>query len=201
MLYLVRKFLLFSGFVLGNFSILLIALLFLMVYTSKNSNAAASAPLEEINYFQESYASYNTLPSSLPNLKAEVVAGDARPIIIDNFFQRYSSPMVGLGKDIVRAADTYKIPYGYLPAIGQCEGGAGKVIPLDSHNTWGWGIYGDTITRFASWQEAIMTVSKGLKENYFDLGLDTPEKIMAKYTPPSQGSWAFCVRKFMDELK
>lgn len=176
-------------------------MLLLTVYTSKNSNAVTSTPLEETNYFQESYVGYNALPASMPNLKAEVVSGDARPIIIDNFFRRYGSPMVGLGKDIVLAADNYKIPYGYLPAIGQCEGGAGKVIPIDSYNTWGWGIYGNSVKRFSSWQEAINTVSKGLKENYFDLGLDTPEKIMPKYTPPSQGSWAFCVRKFMDELK
>ena len=108
--------------------------------------------------------------------------------------------MYGLARDIILSADRYQIPYGYLPAIAACEGALGRKIPQNSYNTWGWGIYGGKITSFPSWQYAIDAVSKGLKAEYFAKGLDTPEKIMAKYTPPSQGSWAICVNKYLEEL-
>ncbi len=195
-----KKLVLFFSFVLGNFSILLIAILALTIYTTKDSTAAASLPLENLNIVQESYQDYRATPDiSVPS--AMIVAKDARAALADNFFKRYGSPMAGLGQDIVTAADKYKIPFGYLPAIAQCEGNSGKIIPNNSYNTWGWGIYGSQMTKFDSWQEAIDTVSKGLREQYFDYGLDTPEKIMPKYTPPSQGSWANCVSTYLAELK
>ena len=48
------------------------------------------------------------------------------------------------------------------------------------------------------------TVAKTLKTKYIDIGLDTPEKIMAKYTPPSLkigGPWAKGVNQFMTDLE
>lgn len=196
-----KKLLLFVGFVLGNFSILLIAILALTIYTTKDSTAAASQPVENLNIVQESYNTYTATPDIAAAPSAMIVAKDARAALVDNFFKKYSAPMSGLGQDIVLAADKYKIPYGYLPAIAQCEGNLGKSIPNNSFNSWGWGIYGTTMTKFASWQDAIETVSKGLRQQYFDFGLDTPEKIMPKYTPPSQGSWANCVNTFLAELR
>ena len=191
----------FFGFVLGNFSILLVAILALTVYTTKDSAAAANTPLENILSISQSSDSYNASPKILGVSSAMIVAKDGRADILDNYFKKYNSPMAGLGSAIVESADRHKIPFGYLAAIGQCEGNLGKTIPHNSYKTWGWGIYGTTMTKFSSWEEAIETVSKGLRKNYFDLGLDTPEKIMPKYTPPSQGSWAICVGTFLSELK
>lgn len=197
-----KKVLLFFSFVLGNFSILLVAILALTVYTTRNSSAAGSGlPLENLTFAQESYPGYTATPQTLGVSSGMIVAKDGRTNLVDNFFKRYSSPMTGLGKDIVEAADKHKIPFGYLPAIAQCEGNLGKIIPNNSYNSWGWGIYGQTMTKFSSWQEAVETISKGLREQYFDFGMDTPEKIMTKYTPSSQGSWANCVNHFLEELK
>lgn len=196
-----KKVLLFFSFVLGNFSILLVAILALTIYTTRNSAAATNTPLENLTMIQESYNAYTATPEILGVSSAMIVAKDGRISLVDNFFKKYASPMFGLGKDIVEAADRNKIPFGYLPAIAQCEGNLGKTIPNNSFNTWGWGIYGNTMTKFNSWQDAIETVSKGLRTQYFDLGLNTPEKIMPKYTPPSQGSWANCVNTFLEELK
>ncbi len=196
----VKKLLLLSFFVLGNFSILLIAFLFLTIYTTKSSVAESSQPLEVVSEALPSSVSFVVQPHN-PVQEATLVFRDIRVELLDNFFKRYNSPMFGLGKDIVIAADKYQIPFGYLPAIGACEGGLGAKIPYNSFNTWGWGIYGGKVTAFGSWQEAIETVTKGLKSNYFAKGLDTPEKIMPVYTPPSQGSWAFCVNKYLAELQ
>jgi hypothetical protein len=54
---------------------------------------------------------------------------------------------------------------------------------------------------FNSYSDAIETVSKGLKNNYIDEGLVTPDEIMTKYTPSSNGSWAHGVNEFMSEMK
>ncbi|MCL4390402.1 MAG: hypothetical protein M1484_03105 [Patescibacteria group bacterium] len=196
-----KRLVIFSGFVLGNFAILVISLVVLTIYTSKQSSAQNSVVPQDIKTTQQSYAAFNSPAPTDPGATAYLVSGDARPKLIDAFFARYNSPMTGLGQDIVTAADKYQIPYGYLPAIAQCEGNVGKSMPANSFNPYGYGIYGGQITRFSSWQEGINAVSQTLRTDYFDLGLDTPEKIMPKYTPPSQGSWAFCVDKFLNELK
>ncbi len=195
-----KKLLLFSGFILGNFSILVLALLFLSVYTTRGSQAAAATEIKLLETTEVPAETFDFVPESV-KATATIVARDARAELIDNYFRQYNSPMIGLGRDIVLSADRYQIPYGYLPAIAACEGSLGTAIPHESFNTWGWGIYGDKVTSFPSWQYAIDAVSKGLKEEYFDKGLDTPEKIMPKYTPPSKGSWAICVQRYLDELK
>lgn len=187
------------SFVLGNFTILSLCLLILTVKTTRQSTAREEAPLE--------IASQEALPK-LPPLnvlgaaaEAKVVTGDAAAELVEAFLIKYASPMAGLGEKIVAAARKYQIPFGLLPAIGQCEGNLGKSIPTESFNTWGYGIYGGQIVRFSNWQEAIDTVSKGIRTNYFDYGLTTPEKMMTKYAPPSNGSWAYCVNKFLRELQ
>ena len=192
-----KKVLLFFGFVLGNFSILLVAILALTVYTTKDSAAAANTPLENILSVSQSSDSYNASPKILGVSSAMIVAKDGRADILDNYFKKYNSPMAGLGSAIVESADRHKIPFGYLAAIGQCEGNLGKTIPHNSYNTWGWGIYGNKVTRFDSYDEAIDTISRGIKKYYIDKGLTTPEDIMRKYTPPSDGSWAYGVNTFL----
>ena len=76
-----------------------------------------------------------------------------------------------------------------------------RLIPEDSHNCWGWGIYGTTVTRFDSYDEAIETVAKGIKKNYIDKGLVTASAIMKVYTPQSKGSWAYGVNTFLKALE
>lgn len=109
--------------------------------------------------------------------------------------------MIGLGEFIVDTADKYSVPFNLLPAIAMCEGNLGKVMPPNSFNTYGWGIYGDKKTGFDSWQTGIEKVTAGLKKDYLDKGLTTPDMIMKKYTPPSDGSWASCVNQYMGELR
>ncbi len=194
-----KKLLLFVCFVLGNFAVLISSFLILTVKTSKQSSAEQSAPLVTLESDKLYLANGAFIPSG-SNLQEEVIPGDAGVQLIETFLQKYHSPMAGLGTDIVNAARKYQIPIDILPAIGQCEGNLGKSIPANSHNTWGFGVYGNQITRFSSWQEAIDTVSKAIRRDYFDFGLTTPEKMMAKYTPPSDGSWANCVNKFILDI-
>lgn len=181
--------------------ILVFCFLILTIKTSKQSVAEPLNTLEVISLASEPSQLFIPIAEKLPEFSSpKIIAGDAAEKLVENFFIKYNSPMTGTGKDIVSAARKYQIPFGLLPAIGQCEGNLGKVIPKDSYNTWGFGIYGDTTTKFSSWQEAIETISKAMRRDYFDFGLTIPEKIMTKYTPSSNGSWAFCVNKFLNQL-
>lgn len=132
---------------------------------------------------------------------AQIISSDARSEIINSFMLRYKSPMSGVGDAVVETADKYNIPFWLVPAIAQCESNLGKRIPHGSNNAWGYGVYGDKVLKFASWEEGIEKVSQGLSKNYLGAGLETPEEIMKKYTPSSNGSWARCVNEFLKELK
>lgn len=155
---------------------------------------AAAAPQEEIG--------------TSPTASGEAVLGaedeekkDPRIAYLKSFMRKYESDLYDHAEFIVTTADKYGIDYRLVPAIAMQESGLCKVIPNGSHNCWGWGIYGNKVTRFASYPEAIETVSKGLKENYVDKGLTTPDLIMQKYTPSSNGSWARGVTFFLDRIE
>ncbi len=196
-----KKLLLFASFVLGNFAVLSLSLLILTVKTSKQSSAGEAIPIEVASPTDKPYPQLEPINVLGVETSATIVAGDAAEQIVEIYLRKYNSPMIGLGKVIVDAARKYQIPFAFLPAIGQCEGNLGKSIPANSYNTWGYGIYGGQITRFANWQDAIDKVSKGIRTDYFDFGLTTPETMMAKYAPPSDGSWANCVNRFLAELQ
>lgn len=115
---------------------------------------------------------------------------DRRVAVLKAFFRKYESPLYDHAGYIVKVSDAYGVDYRLLPAIAMQESTACKFIPPGSHNCWGWGIYGTRVTRFASYPEAIETIARGIRTGYIDRGLTTPEQIMAKYTPSSNGSWA-----------
>lgn len=122
--------------------------------------------------------------------KAEVKLVDGRVANLKNFFRKYNSPLYDFAEDIVRVADKYGFDYRLLPAIAMQESTLCKYIPENSFNCWGYGIYGNQVLKFSSYKEAIEVVAQGLKKNYIDKGLTTPESVMKKYTPSSPGTWA-----------
>ena len=84
------------------------------------------------------------------------------------------------------------------------ESNGGKKVINNSHNPFGYGIYGGLVIKFASWDESIERVGRALREDYLNQGLKNPHQIMAKYTPPSlakNGAWAKGVTTFMEELR
>lgn len=134
-------------------------------------------------------------------IKADVKLIDGRAAKLRRYLRSINSPLFDHADLLVEEADKYGYDYRLLVAIGLQESTACKFIPENSYNCWGWGIYGDTVTRFSSYDEAIKTVSAGIKKNYLDKGLITTEQIMKKYTPSSDGSWASAVRFFFHRLE
>jgi hypothetical protein len=140
----------------------------------------------------------------IPEILTKIYTSDSRPLIIQKYLHDYDSPLEPYANTIVEISDKYQLDYRLLVAIAQQESNLCKKIPPESHNCWGFGIYGDLITRFDNYPQALNTVAKTLKNEYIDKGLDTPEKIMAKYTPPSLekgGPWAKGVNIFLSELE
>lgn len=144
---------------------------------------------------------FAALPTNENVLQDIVNFKDARIEIVKQFFDKYKSPLTPFAENIVKDADTYGLDYRLLPAIAMQESNLCKKIILDSYNCWGFGIYGKKVTRFESYPEAIDTVTRTLVKNYVQGGLTTPEEIMKKYTPSNNGSWAYSVSYFMDQLQ
>lgn len=144
---------------------------------------------------------YASLPSSLPSISGEVLGTDARADVIREYLYLYDSPLEPYANLIVESADKYGLDFRLTTAIAQKESNLCKKIPDDTHNCWGWGIHSKGTLGFSSYEEAIETVSKGLKEEYIDKGYTTIEEIMAKYTPLSKGTWAYAVNKFIEQMR
>lgn len=143
---------------------------------------------------------YASLPSSAGKIEQKPTPADARPIIVKNYLDRYGSVLSAHSELIVTEADKNQIDWRLIPAIAQQESNVCKRIPPDSFNCWGWGIHAKGTLGFTSYEEGIKTVSRGLGKEYIAKGYITPEKIMSKYTPSSDGSWARGVTQFMGEM-
>ncbi len=147
---------------------------------------------------------YAAVPTSGITESENIDYSDARAKIIEGFFKGHNSPLADLSEKFVEVADRNQLDYRVLPAIAMQESNGGKRMIKDSYNPFGYGIYGDLVVRFSSFEEAIERVGKALREDYLNKGLQTPNQIMAKYTPPSLekgGSWAIGVSSFMEDLR
>ncbi len=140
-------------------------------------------------------------PTVLGSVSTEVELSDGRVANLKSFFRKYNSPLYDHADLIVQVSDLYHFDYRLLPAIAMQESNLCRVIPDDSHNCWGWGIYGTTVTKFDSYEEAIQVVAVGIKKEYLDKGFVTASSIMEKYTPSSNGSWAHGVNTFLKALE
>jgi hypothetical protein len=151
--------------------------------------------------FNSGVSIYASLPSRLPELGSTVDGVDARSKVLKKYLRYYHSPLENYAEKLVEEADKNGLDYHLLTAIAQQESNLCKLIPPGSHNCWGWGIHSKGSLSFSSYDKAIETVSKGIKTDYVDEGFKSIEDIMSKYTPMSNGSWAFGVSKFMFDIE
>lgn len=144
---------------------------------------------------------YAALPEQTGEVKGAFAAGDARPVHVEKYLERYHSPLLPYTDLIIELSEEYEVDFRLPLAIAQCESNVCKKIPDGSYNCWG---FENGATRFESYEHALERVFKTLKEGYIDQGLTTPEEIMPKYAPPSVekgGPWARCVSKYIREME
>lgn len=144
---------------------------------------------------------FASLPGEYPSQKIEVQVADSRIPMIHSYLVKFGSPLSPYAEKIVNEADKVGIDFRLLTAIARQESNLCKFAPEGTYNCWGWGIHKSGTLGFQSYEEAIEVVSLGLKQKYIAQGLTTPEEIMSKYTPSSNGSWAHGVQSFMDDLQ
>lgn len=144
---------------------------------------------------------YQALPENSNSSVVSTETDDARAEALEELFTTYESPLKGHGNKIVEEADKHNIDYRLLPSIAMQESTMCKKIIKDSHNCWGFGIYGGKVTKFESFDLAIETVSKTLAKKYVQRGLVEPHEIVTKYTPSDDGKWVNAVTTMMDYIK
>lgn len=134
-------------------------------------------------------------------MEENAFGGDARPVIIKKYLEKYKSPLAPYSELIYQVSKDYGFEYYWIVAIAQQESNLCKKAPEDSFNCWGYGIHKRGTLKFENYELAIRSFAEYLKREYFDKGLNTPELIMSKYCPSSNGSWARGVNQFIDEME
>ena len=135
------------------------------------------------------------------NITENISSDDARPLIIKKYLEKYKSPLVPYSDLIFKLSQDYGFEYYWIVAIAQQESNLCKKIPEGSHNCWGYGIHKRGTLSFESYELSLKSYAEYLKREYFNKGLNTPELIMSKYCPSSNGSWAKGVHQFIREME
>ena len=115
---------------------------------------------------------------------------------IAEVLKRYNAPLASEVDSFLEACTTYDLDCYLLPSISGVESTFGRFLIPSTHNPFGWG---RGILPFASYHDAIMTVGKGLRENYLNKGATTVDQIGAIYCEGN--TWSGKVSHFMSEFK
>lgn len=115
---------------------------------------------------------------------------------ITQILKKYNSPLTDEVDSFIEACTTYELDCYLLPSITGVESTFGKFLIPGTHNPFGWG---RGLIEFESYHEAIMTVGKGLRENYINKGATTIEQIGAIYCEGN--TWAGKVSYFDRQFK
>ncbi|HUQ85363.1 MAG TPA: hypothetical protein VM077_03500 [Candidatus Limnocylindrales bacterium] len=94
---------------------------------------------------------------------------DRRAEILEQFLIERGSPLAPHAQTFIDEADKNKIDWKLVVAISGNESQFGLLIPPYSNNGWGYGVYGNNVRNFASWDEGIVVVSKALRKDYLDM--------------------------------
>jgi hypothetical protein len=151
---------------------------------------------------QQAYAEEKTSASSaaLITLASTPIEVDKRTQILKIYLEKYNSPLAPFAQTFIDQADKYNLDWKLVAAIAGVESYFGQMIPPNSYNGWGFGIYDDNILRFASWDDGIATVTQSLRERYMnERGANNIYEIGATYAADRQ--WAGKVQQFMYEIE
>lgn len=181
-----------------SFSPLLIFCLFFIGDAFKNGAVLG----ESVSLSPKASTTYSSLPLNnkivLPSIKGE----DSTLVIIENYLERYNSPLFDFSEMIVETAEKNNLSPLLIVAIGQQESNLGKNTPPGCYNAWGWGIHAQGTKCYESWPEAIESVTSGIAKSYCAKGYcEDPCVMMQKYTPRSNGSWCAGVKQFLTEME
>jgi len=143
---------------------------------------------------------YAALPDADVVFEGSATMTDSRVTTLADFFASYHSPLAPFAANIVNKADSYGIDYRLVPAIAMQETTlCKKTLPSAKYNCWGFGVWGHTVTSFASYTEAIDTISKYFAKRK-ERGIDTLDAIGNIYNPGNTNHWKENVAYVMGQL-
>jgi hypothetical protein len=125
---------------------------------------------------------------------------DSRVRILREYLEKYNSPLVPYAGTFVEKADKYNLDWKLVAAISGVESTFGREIPYESFNGWGWGIYGDNMIRFSSWNEGIEIISEGLRNKYINKWGAKDVYAIGRFYAASP-TWAQRVEYFMNDIE
>lgn len=102
------------------------------------------------------------------NIEVTDVKYDNRTKILRKYLEQYDSPLAEHADTFVKEADRYNIDWRLIAAISGVESTFARFLPFNSYNAWGWGIYGDNVYYFKSYDDGIQTISKGIRLDYMN---------------------------------
>jgi len=153
-------------------------------------------------YGTNKYSIFSAKPLVLGVSTFSLDSVDARAAMLDKVFEKYNCPLLEKGKVFVEEADKNNVPFWLAASIAFQESSCGKNTPkkedVESYNAWGWGVYGENVKMFDSWEHGISVVTEYLNNRFYKQGITEPCEIMKTYTPPSRGSWCSGVEFFGD---
>lgn len=133
-------------------------------------------------------------------LELRLKADDNRAKILRAYLQSRNSPLADHADTFVEQADKNGLDWKFVAAISGLESSFGLHIPQNSYNGWGFGVYGDNVRRFESWDDGITVVSASLREDYMDKwGATTVPEIGRIYA--ASPTWAQRVQYFMNDIE
>lgn len=125
---------------------------------------------------------------------------DVRAKILQGYLEAHNSPMAPYASVFVQSADAYNLDWKLVPAIAGVESTFGQAEPTNCYNGWGYGIYGNNTLCFASYTEAIQTISQALREKYMDTWGATDVYSIGHIYAASP-TWATHVTYFMNDIE
>ncbi len=167
---------------------------------------AKSEPASILTATSANSQEVNGSGGAVAGVETVIETDDAREIIVANFLERHNSPMqpyAYYGKKLVEIADLNGLDFRLMPAIAMQESNLCRnTNPGAPHNCLGFGIHSRGTLDFESYEAGFERAAREIKERYVDIGLETPEQIMTKYTPSSpNGAWAESVKQWMAEMR
>ncbi len=125
---------------------------------------------------------------------------DNRAEVLRSFLEKYDSPLALYSSNFIEEADKNNIDWKLVAAIAGNESYFGQMIPPFSYNGWGYGVYGDNVRRFSSWEEGIAVVSSAIRTDYIDKwGATNVYEIGSIYAEDPM--WANKVTNYMSKIE
>ena len=133
---------------------------------------------------------------------AHAADSDFRVVRMHEVLESYHSPMVGHEAALIAAADRNGLDCTLMAAIAGTESTFGRFMPYSNGelciNPYGWGVYGNNVMCFKSFEDAADQVAAGLARGYNTTSLET---IARTYNTVSTDGWISHTRYFMNKIK